>query len=206
MLFAFFVLGPFIEIHDELHKTPDKHEKSRRKYNQNGGVDYVRDEIIENLRTVHLYGATKARVHNNTFGNNWIGRGYLERRLQETDDSPNGNHDEDSNKTPEHDLEAFGRIFVIHAPEVLDEAPEEDHYRECDKESDDGIQKLADEHQGVLKRGCARKSGQKQCRDCQTIARNTSAHTRNCVQIKPLSTLMLAVLGQNTITFLAACG
>ena len=94
-----------------------------------------------------------ARIHDDSLRNDRVGRSDLERTLQKSDDPPDGNHDEDGDDAPKHDLKALVRIFRAHAPQVFDQTPEEDNDSERNKEPDDAVQKGAHEDECVGKRG-----------------------------------------------------
>src|SRR3989344_5551657 len=94
-----------------------------------------------------------ARIHDDSLRNDRVGRSDLERTLQKSYDPPDGNHDEDGDDAPKHDLEALVRIFRAHAPQVFDQTPEEDNDSERNKKADNAVQKGAHENERVCKRG-----------------------------------------------------
>ena len=109
-------------------------------------------------------------------------RGHAERTLQEPDDAPNGNHDEDGDDAPEHYPESFVRVFRPHAPEVLDEPPEEYDDGERDEKPDDTVQYGTDEDKSVAQclSACDERKKAACCRYCRNrcsfMHRNDFSH------------------------------
>src|SRR3989344_9616124 len=87
-------------------------------------------------------------VYLNPLRNDRVGRGNLERVLQETDDAPDGNHHENRDDAVHHYLQALC-LVLTHVPEVFDETPEEHDDGERDEKADKGIQKRIKERQRV---------------------------------------------------------
>src|SRR3989338_11378349 len=80
-----------------------------------------------------------------TFWNDRVRRGNLECALQETNNAQDGNHHENTNEPPEHDLETFVRVLAVDAKEVLNETPEEKYDGKGDEEPDNAVQEGREE-------------------------------------------------------------
>src|SRR3989344_4483223 len=73
--------------------------------------------------------------------------------LDEPDEAPDGDHYEDGNKAPEHYFQPLVGVLLIHAPEVLDESPEENHDSQRDEKTDDRVEEQANLRKGIKEIG-----------------------------------------------------
>ena len=74
----------------------------------------------------------------------WFGRGDAEGRLEKAYQSPDRNHYENRDDAVHHSLESF-RFLFADIPQIADEAPEEDDYRQGYEEIDERIEELRHE-------------------------------------------------------------
>ncbi len=71
----------------------------------------------------------QSRIDLDRLRNDRFGRSDAEGRLQEAHQSPDRDHDENRDDAVHHGLKAF-RFLFADIPEIADETPEKDHYRE----------------------------------------------------------------------------
>ena len=175
VLLADAVVPSFIQLEEELDESVDKEKEPEPENDQERGVDDVDDDALDcttcrvhdgigvarmrvRARTLSLEETSSAtcRINLDTLRDNGGGRGHGEGALQESDDAPDGNHDEYRQDAVEHYLQTFGfRLSCV--GEVLDKAPKEDDDGEGDKEADERIQEGIGECQGIEERRCTRK-------------------------------------------------